>query len=301
MAWYDEQIPPDLTYDDGGVAKPIRDHQFIRESADLPSFVKKAFDTHREVGSRVPLRIEKDRNPDGTFAPRKSSIEAWREQHLPKLYENGILAKPPDSPDAYGLGKQPEKLPPGVNWDQDRANKLAVMLHKYGVPPALVPELLQLQAEVIATETKRYEGTYDDAILALKREFGDQYDTRMEQAKKLSEIVFTDEGDLEFLAESGYGNHPRFLGMMMRLAPFAEQDSSLIEQMRAPTGNTPDNLAAVYTEYQKIATDKNHPWHAGFMSKDPEINKKIDEMFAKVVGRGSMQIGSQLTETFDRR
>lgn len=296
MAWYDDVLTPDLTYDDGGIAKPIRDHQFVRESPDLPSFVKKAFDTHREVGSRVPLRIEKDRNPDGTFAPRQSSVQAWREQHLPKLYENGILAKPPDSPAAYGLDKQPEKLPPGMVWDQERANKLANILHKHAVPPALVPELLEVQSELMVAEIKKYESSYEDAILALKREFGEEYDTRMEQAKKLSEIVFKDEGDLDFLAESGFGNHPRFLGMMMRLAPLAEQDSSLVEQVSQVRGPSPDNLSAVYAEYNKIATDKSHPWHEGFIKGDPEVSKKIDEMFRKVVGPGSFQIGSQLTE-----
>lgn len=288
MAWPDE-VPADLTYDDGGVAKPLREHAFVREAADLPTFVKRAFEQHREVGARIPLRF----SPDP--AKKVVEMESWRKDHLPKLYEAGVLAKPPSDPAIYEI-KKPDDAVEGVNWSTERATKFASLGIKHGISKDAMGEFLALHREAIGATSAVLQTSYDDAILALKREFPDDFDARMEDSKRLSKVVFKSPATLEFLEKTGLGNDPEFLGIMMRLAPFAQNDSGLVESMKQGGTVTADNkeaaMAEVKAKLAAIMSDPKNPDHQGYMMGDPAVHRKIDEMYAAIHGKGTIEIGA---------
>lgn len=294
MAWQDELVPADMTYDDGGVAKPLREHAFVKEAPDVKTFVQRAFDQHREVGARIPLRFSTDP------AKKVTELDQWRKDHLPKLYDAGILAKPPTDPATYEI-KKPDDMIPGVNWSDERAAKFATLGVKHGLSKVAMDEFLALHREaVIGTQTV-LNTSYDEAMLALKREFGDQFDTRMEDSKRLSKVIFKGEKTLAFLEATGLGNDPEFLGIMMRLAPYAQNDSSLVQAMKEGGAVTAEGKEAAMgelrTKLADIMGNPQNPDHAGYMRGDPVVHKKVDDLYAAIHGRATIEIGSAVVKS----
>lgn len=279
MAWPDE-IPADLTYDaDGGVKIPLREHPFVKESPDLGHFVNRAFQNHREVGARIPVKIERVRAADGTFAPNTEAVTAWRKDHLPKLYENGILEKPPATVDDYKITK-PEKLPDGLTWNDDTTVKFKTILHKYGVPVAAAGELLQLHSDALLGGQKMLKTSVEAGRAALKAEHGDKYDERIELTKRLTPMIFKTEEELQFFEETGMADHPGFLSVMMRLAPLAASDNGIIAR---PGDGTPamtgDQVRAMLAD---IMSNPQNPKHTLYKQNDPATMAEIDAMYKKV-------------------
>src|SRR3990167_588917 len=124
-----EQLPDTMTVEQDGKPMPIREHPFVKEAKDFPTFVKTAFDAHKEVGARVRIP-GKDAKPEDVMAFKT------------RLIESGVLPAPLKSPDDYGLVK-PETMPDGLEWHEEGAKKLAAMLHKHGAPKELGAELLE--------------------------------------------------------------------------------------------------------------------------------------------------------------
>ena len=275
MAWFDE-LPETITYDNNGAPAPLRDHPFVKESPDLGHFVNKAFQSHSEVGRRIPLRITND-----------AEKEQWRKEHLPKLWDSGVIPRPPSDPKEYGIVK-PEKFPEGLNWNEERAGKLATTLHKYGVPKEAAAELMQLHEEAVVESQEYFKTNYDDAIAALKREHGDKYDERYEDASRLVKSIFKPE-ELTLLEQTGLANHPAFLSLLMKLAPLAKEDSSVIpEANRGGSGKmNPDQLRA---EIADIMSNPQNPRHKLYMLGDKATQDYIDGLYRSVYGDGKVVI-----------
>ena len=274
------QLPDTLTVDLDGKAVPLREAPFVKEAPDFPTFVKTAFDAHREVGARIP--IKHDGKPE--------SIEAWRKTHIPTLQKAGLLRTPPASLEEYGVTK-PEEVPEGLVWDDDRAKKFAGVLHKYGVPKEIVPELMALNVEALNGFAQSLKTSREEAEKSLKAEFGDKYPTMLEDAKRLTAAIFKTPEELAFFEQTGIGNHPVFLSILGRLAPLAMQDSSILAN--TPQGGTGGGEAsgeAVRAEVASIASDPANPRYKGYHSGDPTVMAYIDELYKKAYGSGTVEV-----------
>lgn len=270
-------IPEDLKFDNAGVQTPVREHPFVRESPDLGHFLMKSLDAHREVGARIPAK--KLDTPE--------AVQAWRKEHLPKLYSNGLLDAPPSDPKDYGITR-PEAIPEGLLWNDERATKFAHTLHKHGVPKAAVADLLALHTEALLTGQKSLKTDYDTTMAALKTEFGAQYDERKEQTKRLTKAIFQSEEDVRFFEETGLADHPRFMSVLMRLAPLAMQDSSLMPKGDGSDGRpTGDQVRA---EISDIMTNKNNPKYSLYWQRDKATLDYVEEIYKKAYGTGQVVI-----------
>lgn len=289
-AWFEEILTPDITVEVDGIAVPAKDQPFIKETPDLATFVKRSFDTHRELGTRIPTKIEKVRNADGTFVPKAEGVEQWRKDHLPKLYEAGVLARPPADPKEYGITR-PEDMPEGLSWNEERATKFGQLGVKHHIPKEAMTELLQLHREAMVSTNEAIKTTYDEAMVGLHEEFGGEFEPRMEQAKRLAAIIFKDPESNAFFDETGLGNHPFFLSVLMRLAPYAAMDSSFMtgEGAGGTGGATGDDVRATLVD---IYTNPKNPKHEAYMRADPKIMAEIDEMYKKAYGTAKIEIQS---------
>jgi len=263
--WY-SQLPETATVDIGGQQSPLRDQPFVKESTDLEAFVRRALDSHSEVGRRVPLK-----------ATTPEELANWKNTNLPKLYEAGILERPPGTPGDYAIAK-PDILPEGIAWNDDLATRFAGALHKHGAPKALATELLEIYGDALGGTQKVLETNYDTALAALKEEHGEHYESRREEAKRLTALIFKTPEELAFFEELGVGDHPAFLSVMMRLAPLAAQDSSYLKDALLTTGVSPED---VRSELSRIMTDKTHPMHAGWHQRDAKVLAHVEEMYKK--------------------
>ena len=264
-------MPADVTIEQDGKPVPLRDHPFVKESKDLHGFAKRAFDSHREVGSRIPVRVDKN-NPE--------AVANWKKEHLPKLYEAGLLSKPPASVEEYDV-KKPENLVDGVTWSDERAKKFATVLHKYGVPKEAVPELFELHQEALGEISEIVKTTEAEAEVALRKEFGDKYDALLEQSKRLTPMLFKDERELALFTQAGLANSPFFLGPLMRLAPLAASDSSMGLRMSEQGAVSREEVQAQLAD---IINNQQNPRHKLYMMGDPATLQYVEDLYKKIPG-----------------
>jgi len=275
--WY-EGIPSDMTVEHQGQQVPLRDHSFIKEAKDLPSFAKSAFDAHREVGSRIPVKISKPED-----------VAAWKKEHLPKLYTAGILEAPPDAPEKYEI-KRSDDMPEGL-WNEEYAKEFGTTLHKHGIPKSAVPDLLALHNKAVLGARKTIETSNESAMAALKAEHGDKFSEREEMSKRLIGEIFKTPEELAFFEEVGLGNHPGFLSVIMRLAPLAQQDSSFIKDGKAGVISGED----VRTELADIMSNPKNEHYEGYRRGDPKALAHVEGLYKKAYGDGKVTLGEGIT------
>lgn len=267
-------MPADLMVEQDGKQMPMRDHPFVKESKDLPAFAKRAFDTHREVGSRIPLKVDKT---------NAEAVATWRKENLPKLYEAGVLERPPASAKDYKIAK-PEKMPDGLAWSDERAGKMAEVAFKHGISPAAIPDLMALHEEALGSVLDQVQEisktTEAEAETALRREFPTDYEQRQEQAKRLTKLLFKSEEELRLYEDTGLANSPTFLGVLMRLAPLAASDSSMGLRMTEGTLTREE----VQSQLADIISNVNNPKHKLYMMGDPATLEFVDSLYKKIPG-----------------
>jgi hypothetical protein len=256
MTHWADTLPDTLTVEQDGKPVAVRELPFVKETPDLPTFVKRGLDAHRELGSRIPLK-----------ADTPEAIASWRKDHLPKLVQAGILPEgAPATPEEYGITK-PADLPEGATWNDELAKSLGAILHKFNVPKAAVPELLALQAATTQQAAQVFKASKEEGIAALKKEYGDKYPEAEASVVRLVGQIFKEPAELELFNKSGLGNDPRFLSVMMRLAPLAEADSSFLRDTNSGSGSLTGEAAR--TEAIRIQRDPEHPRHKAYMAGDP--------------------------------
>lgn len=272
------QLTDDMTVEVDGKPVPLRETPFVKEAKDFASLVRGGYEAHREVGARIPVKV------DG----KPESIAEWRKNHLPTLQKNGLIPTGPASPADYGVVK-PADVPEGLSWDDARALKYATILHKYGVPKEIVPELMDLHKEALTGAHLALKTSKEEGIKALQAEHGDKYDERVELAKRLTAVLFKSPEELEFFELTGLGNHPGFLSVIMRLAPLAMQDSSIAAGLGSAGGEGVTG-EDVRKEVAAIMSDPNNPKYKLYWQQDKATLEYVNELYKKAYGDAPVAI-----------
>jgi len=236
---------------------------------DIPSLIKGLAHSTKRMGSAITLP-GKDAKPE--------EMQGLKQ----KLYEAGVFSAPPADPKEYGIAK-PENLPDGLGWNDDLASKFAQTLHKHGAPKGLAADLLPLYQEAILGAQTVFKTDQAAGLAALKQEFGDQFDSRKDATTRMIGEIFKDEAELQLFNQLGLGDHPKFLSVLMRLAPSFLQDSSY--QPDAGQGGAGEG-SAPREELAKIMHDTSHPMHAGYwrQPQDPKVMEHIDKLYQQAYG-----------------
>jgi len=271
------QLPDTLTVDVDGKATALRETPFVKEAPDLPTLIKNGYEAHREVGARIPVRIAKPED-----------AAAWRTEHMPKLYKAGILEAPPSKPEEYGVTK-PENLPEGIVWSDERAGKFSGILHKYGVPKAAAAELMALNMEGYVATNAALKTSHDEGIAALKKEYGADFDQRQEQASRLAASIFKTDAELKWFEDVGLANHPTFLSILMRLAPLAAQDSSVLAGLPSSSsgGLTGEE---VRKEIADIMSNPQNARNKLYWQRDKATMDYVEGLYKKAYGDATVTI-----------
>ncbi len=250
---------------------------FVQKTSekDVPALIKSAAHAQQRLGKALTLPA-KDK-PD--------EVKAFTQ----RLYDAGVLTAPPADPKAYGVTK-PAQLPDGMGWNDELAGKFAAVLHKHGAPVALAAELQDLYGEALTSIKPIIQATQEQGLAALKQEHGDKFDQLLEAVQRVTPGIFKSEAELALYEQLGLGNHPLFLGPLMRMAPFFLQDSSFMETVPVQGGQITGEAAR--EELAKIMNDKTHPMHDGYWKQDPKVSAHIDGLYKKAFGSGKVEIGT---------
>jgi hypothetical protein len=274
-AWFESPDLATVVVQQDGKDVPIKDIPFVKETPDLATFVKRGYEAHREVGSRLPLKIDKT---------KPEEVIKWKTDNLPKLWEAGVLDRPLTKVEEYEI-KKPENLPEGLNWSDELSGELGKTLLKHGIPKAAVPELLELHTKALTNGLKDLDSgySYEETTAALKAEFGADYDATLEDAKRLFPQIFKSERDVAFFAKTGLGNHPILTGILMRMSKGVKADTSVMNGNNN-RGTGAMTLQEAQSEHADIMNNKANPKHALYHSKDPATLQYVEDLYKKIPG-----------------
>jgi hypothetical protein len=149
--------------------------------------------------------------------------------HLKDVTDSGQLAryyvdlkstylKPPDTVDGYEFEK-----PEGFNLDEDTYSKFKTIAFENGVNQKQFTELMNLEISrdkaAAEAHTKAVADYQAETETALKTEWGDKYDQKLDAAKNfLKHDAVADEDFSKFLEDTKFGDNPQVIRLFSRLS-----------------------------------------------------------------------------------
>jgi hypothetical protein len=279
MDFDETTLPSTLTVEQDGKVIPLRDVPFVKEAKDLGSLIKQGYDAHREVGARV--RIPAKDKPEDVSAFKAKMIEA------------GILEAPPGKPDDYAIEK-PATMPENFKWDDGLVGEFKTTMHKHGVPKGAAQDLINLHIKAMGGMTNALleqtglKVNAEETVATLKNEFGDKYDVLRADAGRLASEIFKSPEELAFFENLGLGNHPKFLSILMRLAPLVQQDSSFMPDAKRPSNMA--NAGELRTKMADLMSNPQNPLYKGYQNRDPAVMEQVEKWYKDVYGEGKVTI-----------
>lgn len=256
-----EHIPADVMVEqrEGDTVKqvPLRDLPFVKETKDLPSLAKQFYDSQSELGRRVRIPGQEAKDAD------KAAFRA-------KLTEAGYL---PTVPEAYTITK-PDALVDGLTWNDALATKAGGVFKELGLTQAQADRLLAFHGEQMAALVPQLKLTEQQAVDALKTEWGATYDEQTELAKRAVAVVFKGEAaTAEFLESTGLGNSPALLKMMAKIGAMVQEDGTITQ----PGGGA--GLDVEGKAVHDIMNNPDNPEHKKYMQGDPDVKKRVEAYY----------------------
>lgn len=240
---------------------------------DVPGLIKGYAHLSKRLGSAINLP-GKDAKPEEMTALKAKLIEA------------GVMPAPIKDPKDYGIAK-PANLPAGTQWSEELSGKFAATLHKYQVPKEAVADLLALHAESMGGMMQTVQIDKEAAMAEIKAEHGEQFDARSEMVKRMMKGVLS-EDSLQFLEDTKLGDDPRLNKFLMRMAPFAMQDSSFLQSIPEAGGEITGEQAR--EEYAKVMSDPKHEHYEGFKRGDKKAQEYVNGLYSKAYGNAQVVI-----------
>jgi hypothetical protein len=217
------------------VPQEYRDHPFVKDAPDLPTFLKNAVETKKMVGDSIRLP-GKDAKPE--------DAEKWWTETQPKLAERGFIEVAPSKAEDYKLPKIE-----GFNPDPQLVESF---IKDVALPTKLTPK--QLEAVVsfqhkMTQEMAKNLVTPEAADAEFKQMLGNDYVTVMESVQAASAAMAEDFPQFAEWSKGAYivsvgpdgkpgkaypfSAHPMVRGMMEVMGQMTKEDNA--------GGGTPPN------------------------------------------------------------
>lgn len=159
-------------------------------------------------------------------APKKPGADASPEDHAKYFAELRKYTGAPEKPEDYGL-KAPDKLPEGVEWNAELANKAASIAHKYSVPPEALQELIALNNENVSGLIAKSEAVQKEQVDAMVSELNAEWkENAKDNWQRANRGAIALGVDLE---KSGLGNNPHFIRAALRFDEMIGDDKGLVK------------------------------------------------------------------------
>lgn len=188
---------------------------------------------------------------EGVIVPNEGSTE----QEIAE-YRQAIGV--PESATAYDL--QPENLPEGMGWDEGLAESWQSAFHEAGISQEQAQKLSQAYSDITnnqltqANQTLQLqsEGEMEQQRAEMKKQWGDKYDTNLQNAVNMAATLGF---DLENQQDMAAIRNPKVLNMIL-----AKHDS--LKEGNMPRGGQPntgtesfrDQANALYSKYPNMLT-----------------------------------------------
>lgn len=184
-----------------------------------------------------------------------------------------LAAEVPESPEGYEL--RPEKIPDGISWNEEMAKQFAGVFHAKGVPAEAAKAITQTFLEVEMANhqalSEAYEKTIQDGTTALKKEWGQAFDSKMGRVKSVVATLGYDPADVSLFS------NPKVVSFLGKVVGMLSEDSVASMRGAVAPGHTFVNGSE---EAHAIMTDSKHPdyekYHSGDRVAIAKVKRLID-------------------------
>lgn len=180
----------------------------------------------------------------------------------------------PDSADAYQL--KPEKLPDGVEWNDDEVKPYAEIFHKHHVPQAAAAELIARHMETLAAQAGVGQDALDAKITQFaqaseatyQKEWGDTYDSRLEANRAFVASRF-EAAELSDPALQAALSHPKVVRMI-------DEARRALREAPLPGAGNESAVGSHSPRQQAVEIMKANPnWR-----NDSALQKRVTDLYA---------------------
>lgn len=235
----------------------LKGNESLKKFKDVSAVAKSYVELEKHIGGTLKI-------PTDTSKP-----EEW-EAFYNKLGR-------PEKPEGYGI-KKPDNLPSGLEWNDDLEKGFRIFAHKNGLSDRQAQSLVGYWTEIM---TKQAEAFWTEAkgLAALETEFKDEKvrtDVLSSAQRAIKELA--DKDFIEFLEQTGAGNHPSVLKFLAKINKFFDEDT--LPDNFTP-GSTGVGVNEANAEIARIRNDKSHPYHKG----DAEAVAYMSKLYEAAKGR----------------
>jgi hypothetical protein len=187
----------------------LRGEATLKTVPDVPTLAKNYVEAQRMMGGRIP-------------APQ----QGWEQKQWDDFYNK---AGRPESPDKYTM---PEvKLEEGVKLDDEKLKGLRAKVHGLGLSDRQFKGIMEVYLGSVNDGVKgtsaQIQAERDASLGALKTEWGDQFDAKLDVAKSvLKKFGGEDTKLMEYLETSRLGNNVEFIKFLNSLGSGMLEDTT---------------------------------------------------------------------------
>lgn len=242
------------------IPEDIRTHASLKDIKDIPSLAKSYVHAQTLVGSEKVLKPRPD----------------WKPEQWGAFYDS--VGRPPTT-DGYKFGE--DVIPKEATVDPEKLKNVQKLFHDNGLTPNQASAVMKYYMDSITTAEKTTSEQRTSAQMAatnaLKKEYGDSYDSKIEIAKSVVH-KFGDQEFLQSLEETGLGNDPRLVRMFIKLGEAMLDDtargsSSGLIVTNEISAQQEINSLKLDKEFTAALTDRNNPAHKTAVEKWTKLHE----------------------------
>lgn len=278
--------PPAAAPPDAGQQAPWHDGLITKDATGAESLRPYA-----EWSEKAPAPLREFINANMTAARAKTDgmVRVLTNESTPEEVEAFYKAVGrPDKPEDYGIAK-PEKLPDGVEWDEEASKRFAPVAHKLGLTPTQVKALTDWQIEQVGTTTAAARESAQQAIAAEHAQLKKDHGASLPAVCALAQMAAGDAGIPRSVFDPTSGEFwgPQALklvsGLAAKLSKLGGEDRG---------SNAGQSTVSGGYEYAKAVTERQHPdWEIYYGRNDnprfPGIKKAVDDGWRQMPKSGA--------------
>ena len=164
----------------------------------------------------------------------------------------------PDDVTGYDI-KKPDKLPDGVEWNEEDVNGFKKLAHEIGLTPAQAAKIAEFDTVRMGAMSAKGKAGLETFVKGqrdeLVKEWGDKFDNNKERAVMTAKLLGLDPNDAEI------GNSAKMIKALHAASQLIKEDQ-FVGSEKAGLGLTGKDQA------DDILHNKNNPWHKAFMGEE---------------------------------
>lgn len=227
------------------LSEDIRAHPSLKDVDSPETLAKNYVNLEKLLGTeKVPL-------PKG-----EDDEEGWN-----RVYK---AVGRPDTPDAYEI--EAPQLPESVPYDPEGEKYYRTLVHQHGLnqrqAKGLWDALVKFETEKAAAGMPDPVQAREEAVTALKREWGTKYPQRIAEMRR-GVAEYADEDFKAWLDQTGMGNDVRMVKTFARIGAELGGETKLKDTGgRASGGDVHAEIRKFRKAKEKVLMDRYHPDHA---------------------------------------